>query len=318
MENRVNYILVGLFVLLLGAGLIAILLWLAGGRYERGDYDTYLAYMRESVTGLNVDAPVKYRGVDVGRVEQISLDPDDPERVRLTLAIRRGTPVKQDTVAVLTAQGITGIAFINLTRGSREAPPLAPTEDAPIPVIRTAPSLLQRVDTSLSGLVERIGVLALRAGQLLDDDNLAAFRQTLRNIERLTASLNRQTPQLQRSLQQAETTLRDIDAASKRLPGLIAHLDQASQALPGLLQRIEASAAAVEAMAGDVSQAAGATGELVADGRRFARATLPQTRQLVSDMREIAASLRRLLVRLEQQPNLLLLGNRSTPKGPGE
>lgn len=318
MENRVNYIFVGLFVLLLGVGLVAILLWLAGGRYERGDFDTYLAYMSESVTGLNINAPVKYRGVDVGQVRRITLDPQDPERVRLSLEIQHGTPIKEDTVAILTAQGITGIAFINLTHGSRDAATLRPTPETPIPVIRTAPSLLQRVDTSLSGLTERFSILARRAEQLLDDDNLAAFKHTLSNIEQLTAALNKQMPQLERSLGQAETTLQSINTASRQLPGLIEHVDQASLALPELLAQLKTSAVAVEKMADDVSGAADSAGVLVEDGRRFARTTLPQTGQLVTDMREIATTLRRLLTRFEQQPNMLLLGNKSTPKGPGE
>src|SRR5690606_13963340 len=101
METKVNYAIVGAFVLVLGAVLIAGALWLASGGTLQKKYDPYLAIMAESVAGLNLNAPVKYNGVDVGKVREIQLDSANPERVRLMFAIERGTPVKEDTIAVL-------------------------------------------------------------------------------------------------------------------------------------------------------------------------------------------------------------------------
>ena len=103
-----NYTLVGAFVLVLGAALIGVVLWIASGGSVQRKYDLYLAIEEESVAGLNLNAPVKYNGVEVGKVKDIKLDPADPKRVRLMFAIERGTPVRQDTVAVLKTQGLTG------------------------------------------------------------------------------------------------------------------------------------------------------------------------------------------------------------------
>ncbi|MHB8426113.1 MAG: MlaD family protein, partial [Gammaproteobacteria bacterium] len=119
METKVNYVAVGIFVLLLGTALIGGVLWISSGTAYRAAYDTYLTYMNESVSGLSVSAPVRYRGVEVGRVRRIALAPNDPEQVELTLDIERGTPVSQDTVATLRTQGLTGIAFVDLSGGSR-------------------------------------------------------------------------------------------------------------------------------------------------------------------------------------------------------
>ena len=126
METKVNYAIVGAFVLLLSGAIVAGVLWISSGRTERKDYDTYLAYFTESISGLNEHAPVKYKGVAVGSVREIALDPTDPQRVRLVLAIERGVPIKEDTVAVLSVQGLTGIAFLDLGGGSRESPLLRP------------------------------------------------------------------------------------------------------------------------------------------------------------------------------------------------
>ena len=145
-----NYALVGAFVLLLGAVLIGGVLWIASGGTLQKKYDHYLAIEDESVAGLNLNAPVKYNGVEVGKVSDIHLDPANPERVRLTFAIERGTPIKSDTVAVLKTQGLTGIANVELGGGSRDAPPLQPSAQEPYPVIRTKPSLSARLENVLT------------------------------------------------------------------------------------------------------------------------------------------------------------------------
>ena len=90
METKVSYTIVGAFVVVLSAAIVAGVLWISSGRAAGKNYDTYLAYFTESVSGLNRQAPVKYRGVDVGSVREIGLDPDDPQRVQLVLAIERG------------------------------------------------------------------------------------------------------------------------------------------------------------------------------------------------------------------------------------
>ena len=112
-------------MLVLGAALIGGVLWLASGGSFRQAYDVYRAYSDESVSGLNLNAPVKYNGVEVGKVQEIRLDPANPERVNLLFAIERGTPIKVDTVAVLKTQGLTGIAYVELSGGMMKRASLA-------------------------------------------------------------------------------------------------------------------------------------------------------------------------------------------------
>ena len=148
MEPKVNYILVGAFVVLLGATILGAIFWLGKTDY-RGIYDRYYVYTRESVAGLSVDSTVKYRGVDVGRVKQVILNPENAEEVRVTLDIVVGTPVKTDTQAVLVTQGLTGLVTLTLTGGSREAPLLAPIAGKAYPFIKTVPSLFGSLDGTL-------------------------------------------------------------------------------------------------------------------------------------------------------------------------
>jgi phospholipid/cholesterol/gamma-HCH transport system substrate-binding protein len=142
MDPRINYTLVGLFVLVLGSGIIAAAVWLSGRGDERA-YQTYVAYVRESVAGLNPRAAVKYRGVNVGTVRRIGLDKEG--RVRLLLDIEVGTPLTDDTAAVLSSLGITGLAFVDLKavgRTSGRACRKIGKAEEQFPEVRTCPSLL--------------------------------------------------------------------------------------------------------------------------------------------------------------------------------
>src|SRR4030043_1521706 len=156
MEAKVNYTIVGVFVLLLGGALLGVAFWLsAGGQFQR-DQQRYPAYFDESVAGLNRNAPVRYRGVEVGRVVEIALAPDQSGRVQVLMKINRDTPIKQDTIAKLKMQGLTGLASLELSGGSALAPPLTKGKDQEYPVIPTQHSFLKQLDTAVSGLMSNL------------------------------------------------------------------------------------------------------------------------------------------------------------------
>ncbi len=315
METKVSFAVVGAFVLLLSAAAIGVLLWLGSGRISQRSYDTYLAFFGESVSGLNVHAPVKYRGVDVGSVREIGLDPSDPERVRLVLDIQRGAPVKEDTVAVLSMQGLTGIAFVDLGGGSRESPTLRPDPKLGIPVIRTAPSLMRRLDTAATTLLGDLDQTSQRVSSLLDEQTRRSLQQTLRELGVVVHTLAARSQVIDAGLVGAGRTFENTARASAELSRLI--------------ERIGRSADAVERMAGEVSQA-GAAARAALDGVRGAveRArggvehvsgeALPELGRLVADMRETTVSLGRVARELERNPSALVLGRPPAPPGPGE
>ena len=220
MDSKVNYVIVGLFVLVLGAALVTVGLWLSATRGEK-DYVTYVAYVSVSVSGLNTKAAVKYRGVNVGQVRDIALDRDNPERVRLLFDIERGTPIKKDTVAVLATQGITGLAYIDLTGGSRRSPSLEPSPSEPLPEIKTGPSLLVRLDTAVSAALNTLSEVAIhlndvasRVALLLSASNQQSIAQTLTNVERLTSDLTVRLDGLGKNMDKIGVILHDT--ASRR------------------------------------------------------------------------------------------------------
>jgi len=301
MEEKVNFALVGVFVLALGAALIAGVLWLSSGGAYRRTYDTYQTYMNESVSGLSRDAPVRYRGVEVGRVRRMSLAPAHMEQVQLTLDIERGTPVKQDTVAVLRVQGLTGIAYVELSGGSSDSPDLEARPGDAYPVIRSGPSLMVRLDSAVSALLTNANRTSVSMNALMDDDNRREFKQILAELQLLAKTLAARSAAIDSAI---ANTARTMDNTARL-----------SADLPRLVERIQQSADRFDRMSSDVAQAG--TGAR-ADLREAAGEVVPEVRLLASELREVTGSLRRFSEQLEQNPSTLLFGRPAPKRGPGE
>ena len=305
MESKVKFAVIGAFVLILGMLLIGGILWLSSDKSYRKAYDTYLVYMSESVSGLSLDAPVRYRGVQVGGVRRIALAPANPELVQLTLDIEHGTPVKQDTVAVLRVQGLTGIAHIELSGDSRDSPPLKAAPGEKYPVIRTGPSLMLRLDTAVTALLTNLNRSSESVNALLNEENRVALRRTLASLERLSATLAERAGAIDAGLDHASHAMENTE----RLTAL------ASAELPQLLKRIQRSADAFDRMASETARAGSSTASAVEDVRAEA---LPEARQAIAELRELTASMRRFSEALERNPGMLLQGRPAMPPGPGE
>jgi phospholipid/cholesterol/gamma-HCH transport system substrate-binding protein len=184
MYSKVNYTVVGLFVLLFGLGMAAFTFWLAKYGFEQ-HYQLYKIYTTESVAGLSKDSVVKLHGVDVGRVKEIRIDPENIERVEILLNIKEGVPIKEDMVAHTVMLGVTGLLSIEIEGGSNEARTLTPTPEH-IPVIKTKPSWINTAKRDLGALVEKLNTLTTQVDKLLDDENIALVGEILEHTRDVT------------------------------------------------------------------------------------------------------------------------------------
>lgn len=304
MEEKVNFAVVGIFVLVLSAGLIGGVLWFSSGKSYLKVYDIYQVYMNESVSGLNLNAPVRYHGVEVGRVQKIALAPQNAEQVQLTLGIERSTPVKVDTVAVLQTQGLTGLAFIDLAGGSRDSPPLKALAGEKYPVIKTGRSLMTRLDSAVTALLTNLNRTSENFNALMDKDNQRMVKNTLTDIETLSRTLAARSATIDATLSNAARTME----GTARL----------ASELPLLKQRVQRSADAFDHMANELSHAGTSVSSTLNDTQQFTNETLPEAHQLVSELRDLTGTLQRFSSDLENNPSILLYGKPAAPRGPGE
>ncbi|QTN27171.1 MCE family protein [Rhodoferax sp. AJA081-3] len=280
METKVSFFIVGAFVLGLGAVLIVGALWLASGGAWQKDYATFLAVANESVAGLNLNAPVKYNGVDVGKVQRIDLDRATPERVILSFAIEEGTPIKEDTIAVLKTQGLTGITYVELSGGTRDSPPLRTIAPNRYPVIQTKPSLSARLENVLTNVLGKLDSTSNNINAILSPENQASFSSILNNTAQATAKLG---PLIDRVGRSADSVGKMGDDLSKAGAS-------ASKAADGLGNGVQ----------------------------RLGTETLPEVERLLGELGSLSNSLRRLSEQTTRDPSGLLFGRTPAPTGPGE
>lgn len=188
MDPKVNYFIVGLFVVILSVSVIFFALWMTFG-LNKTVYNHYWVYTSESVSGLSIEAPVKFNGVNVGSVTAISLTPNNPEQVTVEIAVEAGTPVSVDTRALMMSQGITGLTYINLQGGNAHSLPLKCLPGQAFPVIQSSPSLMVRIDATIQNLSESIKDIDKSVSQLLCQENQKNIRDILQSVARLTHAM---------------------------------------------------------------------------------------------------------------------------------
>jgi phospholipid/cholesterol/gamma-HCH transport system substrate-binding protein len=328
MESKVNYTLVGLFVIILLAATLGIIAWLTAAT-DTKVYDPYRVYVTESVAGLNLKASVKYKGVDVGQVTSIKLDHDNPDRVDLILEVERSTPILEDTVATLKVQGLTGLAYVELSGGSRGSPPLKAGPDQDLPVIQAGPSALTRLDNALSTVFTTFNDLSAKLDRLLNDENRAAISQILSHLSIISGALANRSGSIEQTLNNLATVTAVFanrsDSIGKSLDGAAQTLQNSARLsadLASVPARLSTGLTAFEETMRAITKTAKGLDVVVQASRRglqpITSDAVPQVNALLAELRQLAQILERFSGELANDPRLLLFGKQPRRPGPGE
>ncbi|WP_156762659.1 MlaD family protein [Woeseia oceani] len=314
MDNKSSYTLAGAFVLVLGALFIWGILWIAaGGRPQ--SVNRYVVYMTESVSGLNVDSAVKYRGMQVGKVESIDIDHANPERIRLLLQVRDDTPITVDTMATLDYQGLTGLATVNLSGAASNSARLTRQGNEDYPVIRSEPSLFARLDSTTTDLIGSLILVSDNINALLDENNRENVAAALDNVAQLSANLAAQSERTQRIMDRVDASLANLQEASKHFPSLAEDARDSAQSITRMADRIHDASANLDAAAGQIATMVRQTG---GDFAEFSAAALPEISAMLDELRITAEQLRAASEELAKDPSVLVYGRQPPEPGPGE
>ncbi len=326
METRTNHFLVGAFVLLLVAGLGAFIIWAVKADVD-AEHTNYHVYFAGSVSGLSKVSEVRYRGVPIGTVTDIRIDPENVERVRVTLDVSGDTAIKEDSIASIEMQGITGIAIVQISGGRQSSPALQAQPGEVYPVIQSKRSSLEKLFSDTPELINRILTLVETVTRIFDDQNIEAIGGTLANAEKITASLAGSMAKLDAFLVDASGTAQELRATAKELRGDLAHLTaNADATLISARATLDTIGDETAALGGDAraliadlrgtARSLSAMSEeiqgLVADSRGpiddFTTEGLYDFARLVAEMRTLVASLSRIADDLESDPGGYLFG----------
>jgi phospholipid/cholesterol/gamma-HCH transport system substrate-binding protein len=297
METRANYVLVGASVLAALATIVAFAFWLASSQFNQHE-DTYYTYFTGSVTGLSSGGPVRYRGVPVGTVGQIEIDPDNIEQIRVTLKIKQGTPVKTDSIASLEVAGITGGSYVELTGGTRSSPLLIDASDGNIPVIKAENSSLEALVADAPKLLQKLNDLADRANEALSAANVKSISDTLGHIQNVAASVDSMTPELRETLTHFDQLAVDIHA---KLPALLETAQRGGQSIKGASDEIHQLAASIDSV----------VAENRAPLHSFAANGLTELTGLITELQTLSDTLTRVADHLDRDPQRYLFGDQT-------
>jgi len=239
METKVNYTMVGLFVLLLMAAAIIIPLWLSSGLNQQ-QYQRYLINMDEAVDGLSLNSSVKYNGVDVGRVKDISLNPKNTQQVIVLVDIKSGTPITTNTTATLQSQGVTGVDYIGLKGGpSNGAKPLVALPGQPYPIIPATPSIKLRLDIAITQLMNIMQKLSTQLDNILTPENQQLFTSTLHNINQFSIMLAKDTTQFDGTIKSTNIVLQNMSQTTAAVPSTLNQIQAVLQNMQTITNEIK-------------------------------------------------------------------------------
>lgn len=297
METRAHHVLIGLFTLLVAAAALIFCLWLTKAGRDR-DVDYYTVIFNEEVSGLSRGSPVQYSGIKVGDVVSLSLDPEDPRKVRARIRVTGRAPIKEDTGAKLALAGITGTALIQLTNGSPQSPRLVSRDDQD-PVIIASPSPLSSLLSNGEDLLSNVNEVLLNAKLFLAPDNARRLGDTLSHLEQLTSTLASQRGSASQAMQELAEAARQANLAMQNANQMLS--TRGSDAMNNLQQAMRSlasSSARIETLI-QQNQAALNNG---AQG-------LADIGPAISELRGTLASVRSISRKLENNPGNYLLGN---------
>jgi phospholipid/cholesterol/gamma-HCH transport system substrate-binding protein len=213
MDTKAHYTVVGLVVVILGAALAATIVWLSVG-LDRPVYNTFAVYTNQSVSGLSVEAPVRFNGVNVGYVKDISLNPENAQQVVLTLQVKTTTPITTSTVATLDSQGITGIDYIALRAKTANAPLMQIHNEPPYPSIPAEPSLLVQLSSLLKDTSSEFKGVSGSIQNVLDAENAENIKEILTHLNLITGNLAQNEAALESLIQNANQAAIQLNQAT--------------------------------------------------------------------------------------------------------
>ena len=299
MENKSHALIAGMFALLLGAAALLALVWLRG---SEDNLREYVVVTKQNIGGLNPQAQVRYRGIRVGKVTDIRLDPEDTSNILITISVTDDIPLTKGTVAKLAYQGVTGIAHVLLIDTGKNREPLV-ADHGKLPHIAMIPSLLEEIGDSGSATLRQVQEVMASANALLNEENRRRFSATLANLESASGSMKPAVENLNATLTQVRKLLDDknvqnLSKASAEIGPLLADTRL-------LIGKMQLATDKLDVAIGDAS--AGGTSAL-----------MPRLNELATDISTTSRQLSRVLKLLEDSPQGLVFGVPAASPGPGE
>lgn len=307
MENRSYALMTGFFTVALLVAAILVGLWLNRDRTEVHPYEIVTT---QTIPGLNPQATVRYRGLEVGRVDEIIFDPSVTGQILIRLSIEEGTPVTTTTFASLGYQGVTGIAFIQLD-DDRTRSPLLKSDPGHVQRIPLRPGLLDQLEKRGLAILEKTERITDGLNNILSTDNQAKLTGAIDNISKAAEAYGEIPNQLQ-------PTLARLPAITNKLDQTMGSVNDLAASATRTVNNYDRLATSLQAPGGPVERASAAIDSLGGVTADLELHTLPHVVEMADEAKTSLRAVRRTVTGLGDRPQSILFGAPTAEPGPGE
>ncbi|NEX61387.1 MlaD family protein [Noviherbaspirillum galbum] len=303
MENKSHALVAGAFTLVLLTAVVLLAMWF---NRDRVQWVPYEIATKLSIPGLSPQAAVRYRGLEVGKVDDIIFDPKAVGQILVHISVKPDTPVTRSTFATLGYQGVTGIAYVQLDDDGTK-PVRLPSSKEQIARIEMRPSLFDELQNRGLAILKQTEEIAKRVNGVLTPENQEAIVAAFNNVSKAANEISAIPRQLQPTLAQ----LPQLTTQAQRSLASINTLSNDATRLTNSLNRLSATLGAPN---GPVNQIGSAAEQVGAVAIRLENEALP----LATDVRSSLRALNRTLESLNERPQSVLFGSPGLTPGPGE
>lgn len=307
MENKAHALAAGAFVLVVAALLALLAVWLTR---DNGERNLYELSTRETISGLQPQAQVRFRGVPVGKVEFIGFDHKTAGNVLIRISVEVGTPLTQSTFATISSQGVTGLGFIQLEDDGPSTVALVPNDDDP-PRIPLKPGLLDKLLNKSEVIMDQVEAASTKLNKLLGEGNQQALMGAVNNFSQAADSINKVVLKM-------DPVVANLPKLSQEASATMKSLKTAADDVSKTANSVTATSERLNAKGGPIDKVAEGGAALAATVETFSAATLPRLGEVAEETARAMRQLRRTVNAVDDNPQSLIFGNGPPTPGPGE
>lgn len=300
MDTKINFFKIGLFVIALVTSLLILIFWLGKFGFEKKKFDEYQIYFKESISGLNIGSSIKYKGFEVGNVNEIKLNPLNSEEIQLNIVIKKGTPIKEDNYAILGNLGITGLKYIELKGGSNDSKLLQKDENG-FRIISSKTSDLTTLVDSTTDLTNELTLVLAQMKKLLADENIKTISEILGKTQNSMTNVEQFSLYLVNNEKKIDELIKNINILAKNGNKSFESIDKSADSFKVLSSEI-----LLEIRKGSF------------DIKDMSKESFDKLNNVLNSLDSTLLQTQTLIDNLNQSPSDILFKQKNIKNGPGE
>ena len=300
MDTKINFFKIGMFIIIFTLLILGVVFWLGKYGFEKKKYDNYSIYFQESISGLNVGSAIKYKGFEVGTVDEIKINPKNSEQIQLNIAIKTGTPIKEDNYAILGSLGITGLKYIELKGGTNDSALLKENEEG-IKVISSRTSVLTTLFDSTEDITTEFMIVLNQIKKVINDKNIETFSNLLTKSERSMSNIEQMSSYL-------------VDG-EKKIDGLLKKISNLTNTSGKSFESINKSANSFKELSNEfLSELKEGSFNI----KELSKESFDKLNQVLNSLENTLTQGQKLIEDLDESPSDVIFKQKDIKYGPGE